>query len=381
MTAGRVHCAQFAAGLCRSCAWIELDYATQLTRKQEAAGAALPELAPGGWLPPLTGALTGFRNKAKLAVGGSATAPLLGIVEADGRQVDLTDCLLYPPELVRAFAPLRAFITAADLQPYDLATRRGELKFMLLTVAPQDQRLLLRFVLRSREPLDRIRRHLPALETALPQLAVVSVNLQPVHQAVLEGPEEILIAGTAALTMQLNGLPLALRPGGFFQTHTALAAALYAEARAWCAALQPVTVWDLYAGVGGFALHCALPGRTVTGVESHPDAVASAQATAQAIGADVRFVCADATQWVQSQSEVPDLVIVNPPRRGLGQRLSEWLQNSAVPHLLYSSCNIDSLAADLKRMAAFGPIRARLLDLFPHTPHFETLIWLSRRPH
>lgn len=375
---GHVHCPHYAAARCRSCGWIERDYTAQLTDKQDRARAALPGLAAESWLPPIGSALAGFRNKAKMAVGGSVEAPLLGLVEADRAQVDLADCLLYPAAIQQAFGPIRDFIRAARLVPYDLVTRRGELKFVLLTMAPHDGRLLLRFVLRSREPLDRLRKQLASLQSALPAVAVVSANLQPVHQAVLEGPDEILLTDQAALDMQVNEIPLALRPGGFFQTNSALAAALYAQVRDWCTNLAARTVWDLYSGVGGFALHCAAPGRIVTGVESHPDGVHSARQSAAALGLDAHFVCADATAWVQSQHVTPDLVIVNPPRRGLGPALSAWLQQSGVPDLIYSSCSVDSLVADLKRMPAYTLLQGRVLDMFAHTPHFEVVVRLRR---
>lgn len=313
-----------------------------------------------------------------MAVGGTVEAPVLGLVESDGRQVDLADCLLYPAALQAAFDPLRHCIRAARLHPYDRATRRGELKYLLLTIAPQDQRLMLRFVLRSREPLDRLRKCLPQLQAELPNLAVVSVNLQPVHQAVLEGPEDILLTAQDSLSMQVNDITLALRPGGFFQTHTGMAASLYQQVRTWCANSAPASVWDLYSGVGGFALHCAAPGRRVIGVETHPDAVRSATHSAASLGLDAQFVCADATAWVRVQPTRPDLVIVNPPRRGLGLELCLWLQESGVPNLIYSSCNVETLAADLERLPAYITRQARLLDMFAHTPHAEVVLWLSR---
>jgi 23S rRNA (uracil747-C5)-methyltransferase len=74
----------------------------------------------------------------------------------------------------------------------------------------------------------------------------------------------------------------------------------------------------------------------------------------------------------------PDLVIVNPPRRGIGPELSGWLEGSGVRHVLYSSCNAQSLARDLAAMPSLRPVRGRLLDMFPHTTHYEALTLLER---
>ena len=169
--------------------------------------------------------------------------------------------------------------------PYDVATRRGELKHVLLTESP-DGELMLRLVLRSTALEARVRSRLPALLEAVPALRVVTINVQPEHKAVLEGEREIVLTDTATLPMRLaTGVTLRLGPRSFFQTNTAVAEALYDQARAWVRDLPDVrTVWDLYCGVGGFALHLAGPGREVLGVEVSADAIAAASATSTELG-------------------------------------------------------------------------------------------------
>jgi 23S rRNA (uracil747-C5)-methyltransferase len=135
-------------------------------------------------------------------------------------------------------------------------------------------------------------------------------------------------------------------------------------------------VWDLYCGVGGFALHLAADRRRVTGVESSAEAVLSARASAGA--RRCVFEVGDATAYALSSTESPELVVVNPPRRGIGADLADWLESSDVDHVLYSSCNPESLARDLARMPGLAPRRARLFDMFPHTEHVEVLVLLER---
>lgn len=370
-------CPHFAAARCRSCAWIERSYAEQLTAKQAEAAARIPGTRLR-WLPPRASAVSGFRNKAKMAVGGTVDAPVLGLVDLQDRAVDLADCLLYPPALQTAFEPLRGFIRTARLAPYSLAERRGELKYLLLTIAPSGE-FGLRFVLRSREPVSRIEKHLPWLRAELPLLGPVSVNLQPEHKAVLEGDTEIPLPGPDSLRMELNGIPLHLKPRSFFQTHSELAAALYAQAAGWIAELKPRRLLDLYCGVGGFALHCAPHAGEVTGREISAEAIASAQRSATELGlSTARFEVADASATAAITNAV-DAIIVNPPRRGIGTELCTAIEASTARTLIYSSCNVESLAADLARLPSFEPVEAQLLDLFPHTRHFETLVLLSRR--
>jgi 23S rRNA (uracil747-C5)-methyltransferase len=372
-----VRCAYYEAGRCRSCTLLERPYEAQLAAK-EALCRGLIE-APGlRWLPPVRSAEEGFRNKAKMVVGGTTAQPTLGILDPGGRGVDLRDCPLYPPAVRPVFEALAAFVTQAHLVPYDVANRSGEVKYVLVTASP-DGDVMVRFVLRSQESVARIRKHLPSLREAVPGLAVVSVNLQPEHKAVLEGEREIVLTDRAALTMRLDGLALHLRPRSFFQTNTEVAKALYAQVRAWVEECGPRTIWDLYCGVGGFALHVAAPGRVVVGVEASGEAVASARASATEAGlTGVRFEAGDATAFARGGEAAPDLLIVNPPRRGIGAELCAWVEASPVRHVVYSSCNAESLARDLARMPSLRPRRARVLDMFPHTWHYEVVTLLER---
>jgi 23S rRNA (uracil747-C5)-methyltransferase len=425
-----VQCDHFDAGRCHSCTLLQVAYPTQVREKEEHVAALLAAYDDVTWLPPVTSRESGFRNKAKMVVSGTAEAPVLGILGAAGgpfagRGIDLTDCPLYPPALQAAFPVLGELVTRAALRPYDLspdgpdggaarrrrretpreAARRGELKHVLVTLSP-DGDLMVRLVLRSQEPVARLRKHLPWLLDALPRLAVVSVNIQPAHAAVLEGELEIVLTERETLPMRLDGITLHLRPQSFFQTNTDVAAALYRQAREWVDEAAPASLWDLYCGVGGFALHCAAPGRAVTGIEISAEAIASATTTASELASlpvgavvgghdagwwreamrDVTFAAGDATAvvprggWAAADQapDTPEMVIVNPPRRGIGPDLARWLEASDVGHVLYSSCNATTLAKDLAEMPSLRPRRARLLDMFPQTSHYEVLVLLER---
>ncbi len=371
-----MQCREFDQGVCRSCTWMGREHAAQVADKHAAAVAALADVPADGWAPPFAGAEQGYRNRAKLVVGGSIEHPTLGILDAAQHGVDLTGCGLYEPALAASFGALAAFVTRAALVPYDVPARRGELKYLLVTVSP-DAELMVRFVLRSTEALARIRKHLPWLRESLPSLVVASVNVQPAHAAVLEGDREIVLTPDEALTMRVGDVALRLPPRSFFQTSTQVAAALYRQAAAWADQVAPASVLDLYCGVGGFALHLAAPGRQVVGVELSAPAVAAA---AQAAGdrPDVTFHVGDALEVARTLEGVPDLVVVNPPRRGLGADLVGWLAGSGVRHVLYSSCHLPSLVTDLAAVPGLRPVRARVLDMFPQTAHAEVLVLLER---
>lgn len=378
-----IPCQDYDDARCRSCRWLELPYPTQLARKDtELRGllASLPGAASAEWLAPFAGAQAAFRNRAKMVVSGTAEQPVLGILDEQGSGVDLQRCPLYPAAFRPVFAALQDFIRRCRLEPYDVGKRRGELKYLLINRSTVDGGVMLRFVLRSQAQLDLIRKHLPTLLRQLPELKVVSVNLQPVHMAVLEGEQEFMLTAESSLRDQLNDVPLYLRPKSFFQTNPEVAAALYAAARAWSASLPLQAIWDLFCGVGGFGLHCVRPGVALTGIELEAEAIACAQRSAAEMGLpQVRFAALDASGFVGGESTAPDLVLVNPPRRGIGRQICTWLQDLAPPHVIYSSCNAESLARDLAQMPGYELLRVQCFDMFPHTPHYETLVQLRRR--
>lgn len=364
--------------MCRSCTLLAQPYPEQVDAQERHVRGVLGDPAGVVWLPTVRSAEAGFRNKAKMVVAGTSDAPTLGILDPRGRGVDLQGCPLYPAVVTAALPLLAAFVTRAGLTPYDVPARTGELKHVLVTASP-DGELMVRFVLRSTEALARVRKHLPGLRAALPHLVVASVNVQPAHAAVLEGEREILLTEQETLRMRVNGLDLHLRPRSFFQTNTDVAAALYRQATAWADEAAVTSAWDLYCGVGGFALHLARPGRDVVGVETSDEAVASAVVTARDAGLPgTTFLAGDATAFALAARDVPDLVVVNPPRRGLGEPLSRWLETSGVPRVLYSSCHAGSLARDLVHMPSLRLVRAQVLDMFPHTHHHEVLTLLER---
>ncbi|ROW64008.1 23S rRNA (uracil(747)-C(5))-methyltransferase RlmC [Cronobacter malonaticus] len=374
-----MHCALYDAGRCRSCQWIEQPLDTQLAAKMTDLRTLLAGLPVGEWGAPVSGPERAFRNKAKMVVSGSVEKPLLGMLHRDGTPVDLTACPLYPASFYAVFAALKPFIARAGLTPYNVARKRGELKYLLLTQSTLDGGLMLRFVLRSKEKLEQLRAALPALLAELPQLKVVTANIQPVHMAIMEGDEEIWLTQQQALAENFNGVPLWIRPQSFFQTNPTVASALYATARDWVRALPVNHMWDLFCGVGGFGLHCATPEMTLTGIEIAPEAIASARASAQELGLrNVHFQALDSTGFATGQQAVPDLVLVNPPRRGIGQALCEYLSRMAPRYIIYSSCNAQTMAKDIGELPGYRIARVQLFDMFPHTAHYEVLTLLVR---
>ncbi|MGC6406775.1 23S rRNA (uracil(747)-C(5))-methyltransferase RlmC [Bisgaard Taxon 45] len=385
-------CPHYQRGDCRSCQWLTTPYQVQLANKQQHLQQQLQRLdcAQTQWFAPYVSTQYAFRNKAKMAVSGAVERPILSHPQSEA---DLTDCPLYPAHFAHIFTILKDFIARAGLVPYNIQKQKGELKYILLTESQLDRGLMLRFVLRSEKKVLLVQRELPGLLTKLPQLKVVSLNIQPQHAAILEGEKEIFLTEQRTLEECFNQIPLFIRPQGFFQTNPQVAQGLYGTAQHWVQDLPIHKLWDLFCGVGGFGLHCAQvlqrkqPENMIelTGIEISASAIAAATLSAQKLGLkQVKFQSLDAKHFAlalspEEQAEKPDLIIVNPPRRGIGRELAQFLNQFAPHFILYSSCNAETMGKDLLYLDHYQLKKVQLFDMFPHTAHYEVLCLLERQ--
>lgn len=376
-------CPHFNQSHCRSCTWIELDYAAQVARKEERVREALGFFPSVALEPSFKSALQGFRNRAKMTVTGTAQAPVIGLtgVDALDRGRELLDCPIHHPRLNELLAAVPEWIRQGNLIPYNIESRKGELKGLIAFYSPQSDQMYLRFVLRSRECVLRIKKLLPDMRRRFPSLVCVSANLQPIPHAILEGPEEIVLSDKAFIEHRLGEVVLNLAPQAFVQTNVEVATALYRTAATWIGRMRPERMLELFCGQGAFAFFASESAARVVGVEINAEAVRTANATAEALGLKhLQFRCADATRLGAEILELaPDLILVNPPRRGLAGGV-ELIEQALPRHFIYSSCHLETLAKDLKRLSSAYHLRkVQLFDMFPHTEHFETLVALERR--
>nr|WP_314739198.1 23S rRNA (uracil(747)-C(5))-methyltransferase RlmC [uncultured Haemophilus sp.] len=390
----KLHCHHFNQQQCRSCQWLDKDEIEQISEKeQELKRLISPFILQNKTeiLPPVASDISHFRNKAKMVVSGSVERPILGLLKDQNNPqsgVDLTDCPLYAKGIEVLFPILKDFIGRAGLVPYNIAKKKGELKYILITQSQHNRSVMLRFVLRSTQKQPLVERELPALLAKLPANSVVSLNIQPQHAAILEGETEIFLTEKTTIEENFNGIPLFIRPQGFFQTNPKVASQLYKTAQEWISDFPIQHLWDLFCGVGGFGLHCAKmlqsknPQVSLTGIEISASAIASATKSAQQLGLNnVTFASLDSAQFASENNEQkkPDLVIVNPPRRGIGKPLAEYLNELAPQYLIYSSCNAHSMAKDFEALTNYELVKVQLFDMFPHTTHYEVLTLLIKK--
>lgn len=378
-----MQCNYYQEKKCLSCHKINQAYYSQLTEKQDHLLQTLAEFNPKQVNAPCASPELGFRNKAKMAVLGTVEKPVLGI-QNDSTMIDLCDCPLYSTNMQHILKLVRTYIRKQGLVPYNINKRKGELKFVIITESRigDESYFMLRFVLKSQKFVDKIKNSYHLLQDKINNLQVVTINIQPNHAAILEGDEELILTDNPFLAFQLNQVPLYIKSKSFFQTNSYIAEKLYKTASDWVADLNVNSIWDLFCGVGGFGLHCIQHARRhhiqLTGIEISPDAIECATKSAEKLGYNkLNFKSLDATKYVTNEQDTPDLVLLNPPRRGAGKTLIQYLQTIKPNYVLYSSCNLTSMAEDLRLLSGYQMTKVQLFDMFPHTSHMEVLVLLQ----
>jgi 23S rRNA (uracil747-C5)-methyltransferase len=378
-------CDYFTSGTCRSCSLLAVPSGERIATKERRLREILRpcSILDSVVRPILTPqAPWESRRKIKMSVTGSCDAPCLGIVKSDLSATDLVDCQLTPLPIRNLLRKLKSLIGSHKLEPYSIPTRRGELKHIIVMADNSISSAIVRFVLRSTECVGRLRKCVPIIQEAFPWVQVVSCNIQPLPAAVMEGQEEILLTQTSHIREVYGEVPLYLSPQSFMQVTPEIATRLYQRAADAAADRGFTQALDLYCGAGGFSLHLAKHVARVIGVEVSQSAITSAQRSAAEIGSTNTTFLADAVERFLASEQVkrPDLVLVNPPRRGLAEEVVRQVQKLNPSVIFYSSCNPETFVRDFQQLAdTYELLSIDPFDMFPMTEHIELFSVLQAR--
>lgn len=372
-------CHYFSAGTCRSCPLLDVATGSRLTTKLARLTSTLRQynVHPQRVRDAITvDAPWHTRHKVKMSISGSVTDPTVGITREDRSAHDLIECSLSAEPIRELLRYLPKLITAHSLLPYDIEKRTGELKYIIITSTKRGDRGIVRFILRSHTALSNVRAAAQELTARFPWIDVVSCNIQPIPAAILEGPEEVPITQATVIKEEFDSLPLYFTPQSFMQVTPSIAQQLYAYASHTVSAIAPTYLLDLFCGVGGFSLSAAPHCREVLGIEISPHAITCAQRSAQELGlTNVRFQATNVEKFVRADTgALPDMIVLNPPRRGISEEMSHYLKRTAPRHILYSSCNPDTFARDVLALSSHYTVSELTpFDMFPMTYHWEVL--------
>jgi 23S rRNA (uracil747-C5)-methyltransferase len=311
-----------------------------------------------------------------MSVTGTSATPSFGIVRSDLSSADLRDCNLSPEPVRQLVSFLTGIVTERDLIPYDIRNRTGELKHVIVMATQDLSQGIVRFVLRSTEAVSRIRKSIDLIQQNHPWVRVISCNIQPVPAAILEGTEEIVLTEERTIVERYGDTLLYFSPQSFMQVTPEIATKLYSHAQLFASQLKPQSVLDLYCGVGGFSLHVAPQTQSIIGVEISQSAISNALQSASELGfSHARFYASDVVTFLHEQPDLrPDLIITNPPRRGLEEAVISHIIRMKPAAILYSSCNPETFARDAQLLSpCYALTTITPFDMFPMTHHWEVL--------
>lgn len=374
-----------AFGACGGCAWQALAYPAQLARKRARVRAALTGVAELEAVVPSPAEL-GYRNKGKYVVASADDGRVIlgAYLPRSHEVVDTAGCYVVEPVIDRLARELARLLTESGLPPHDEQLGTGVLRHAVIRTSAAGRALICLVTTSGARPSEL----LPIAEAlaADPEVAGVSwaENDRP-GGAIFDSraAPPTTLAGDPTVSEPLFGAEVALDATSFFQINRAQALRMYADLAALTSAGAHTRAVDLYCGLGGIAFALAATGATVTGIEVHPPAVEAANAAARAAGLEprVQFRTGRAADLPALASDA-DLLVVNPPRKGLDAETRAAALALAPATLAYVSCNPDTLARDLQVLTAAGyqVDRARAYDLMPGTAQIETLVICRRAP-
>lgn len=325
----------------------------------------------------------GYRNKVQFPVGGSLEQGVrLGFYRSRSHDViAVEDCRIQPPCCNTAARVVRDWMERFRVPPYRESDGTGLVRHLFCRV--NGQGALLVCPVANGKKLPHEGELVEMLRTALPELAGVVLNCNERDTNVILGTEYRTLWGQDHLYDTLCGLTFRLSVPSFFQVNREQAEVLYQRALDFAALTGRETVVDLYCGTGTISLVMAKQAGRVIGAEIVPEAVEDARENAGRNGfQNAEFLCADAKDAAAElvrRGLRPDVVCVDPPRKGLAESVIGDIVSMAPARVVYVSCDPGTLARDLKVFAGCGyqALRAEAVDLFPGTGHVETVCLLT----
>ena len=374
------------AKLCGGCDFHHMDYAEESRLKAERVRACLNRMG-GENLEniPILDAPTchGYRNKAQYPVSSHKNKAFAGFFRAGTHQVIENDrCLILPEEMDRVKNTVIDHMNRFRIPAYDETAHAGLVRHIYVRRGAVSGQVLVCLAVNGRklphapELIERLK--------AIPGFTTLVLSVNTKKGNVVLGDEFITLYGPGTIDDTLCGLVFRLSPRSFYQVNHHQAQRLYRAAIEQAQITKDDTVLDLYCGVGTITLAMAAAAGKVIGVEVVPQAVEDARENARRNGIEnAEFFCGDAGQAaleLEKQGIRADVVIVDPPRKGLNADTIEALSRFAPRRIVYVSCDPATLARDvaLLKERGYSLKSATAADLFPRCAHVESIVCLTR---
>lgn len=371
---------------CGGCLFRHITYDAELRLKEKQVRENLRRI--GGYtgeVEPIVPSpkADGYRNKAQYPIAQKDGKPALGFyAPRSHRVIDCRDCRLQPPEFAQIQRVFAEWIETNGVPIYDETTRCGLLRHLYIRRGERTGEILV-CVVATADRLPQTDALVGALLRAQPQIRSIVLNVNPDDTNVILGKKTVTLHGDGFLEDVLCGLRFRLSAPSFYQVNALQAQQLYEKAAEY-AKPDGASVLDLYCGAGTIGLSMARRAKNVIGVEIVPQAIRDAKENARRNQIDnARFLCADAAQAAEqllSEGVRPDVIVVDPPRKGCAPELLQTVFRFSPKRLVYISCDSATLARDLAllQQGGYAVQAVTPFDMFPRTGHVETVVLLSK---
>lgn len=329
--------------------------------------------------------INGYRNKAQIPVGVDRNGNIICgyYTKSSHRIVACNGCKLQPNVFDRIIKIFVSWANDNSLSVYNEQTGRGILRHVYIRRSEQTEEIMVAVVINA-EKLPHSDLLVKEL-LVIPEIKSIQVNINKENTNVVLGKVCKLIYGSEYISDIICGIKVNISPLSFYQVNRNMAEKLYNLAKDF-AQPKDKTILDLYCGIGSIGLSMAKTAKQIIGVEIVPEAVQNAKINAQINGIEnARFICGDATDAAKElvkENITPNIVILDPPRKGCTEELIKTVANDFAPEIVvYISCNDATLARDCAIFKTLGykTEYATPVDLFPRTGHIECVVLMSRR--
>ena len=372
---------------CGGCDTWHMDYGEELRFKLDKVNSALRHI---GRQELTAGEIIGserderYRNKAVFAVGDNGDGPVFGFYRERSHELIAVDSCLIQSELsCRCAAELTAFMRDNGIPAYDEKSAKGVVRHVFCRQAFYGQGAVA-CIVAARGFGAKTEGLAAQLRRACPELTGIVLNVnKSAGNTVLSG-DFYTLWGSEKISDCLCGLSFEISPQSFFQINPAQAQKLYERAMDYAFSKPVGLALDLYCGAGTISLCLAKRAERVIGAEIVPQAIENARENASRNGiTNAEFICADAARAaaeLAGRGLEPDVIVVDPPRKGMDEAAVAAVASMRADRIVYVSCNPSTLARDILRFNALGYKldQAAAVDMFPKTAHVETVVLMSR---
>ncbi|GEN46193.1 23S rRNA (uracil(1939)-C(5))-methyltransferase RlmD [Alkalibacillus haloalkaliphilus] len=374
---------------CGGCQIQHMTYERQLTMKQKQVQDVMKKIAQMPDVPvhPTIGMEEpwAYRNKVQIPVGKRDGKVITGFYQKRSHNIiDMDTCPVQSESNDNIVREMRAIIDELEIEPYNEETHEGVIRHLVLRTGYHTNEVMVVIVTKTKD-LPHKQELIEKIKQLDSNIKGVIHNINPKQTNVIMGQESKTLWGEDVIIDKIHDLEFAISAHSFYQVNPEQTEKLYDQALKYAELSGQETVIDAYCGIGSISLFLAQHAKKVYGVEVVPQAVDDAKANAKRNHIDnAEFYVGEAEKvmpWWKTQGLNPDVIVVDPPRKGCDEELLQAMIDMQPERIVYVSCNPSTLARDLKILSegGFETKEIQPVDMFPQSNHIESVAMVEKR--